>query len=101
MGKNISKNLSGKYSQKLLDHAKKSATVSIKTASQKAIRKAAEAKGDLISNKIAYKITKVSKSSAQNNLEPKNIEDVIKTLKERHISLEKRQQIIDNLRLLF
>ena len=46
--------------------------------------------GDLISNKIAYKITKVSKRSTQNNLEPKNIEDVIKTLKERHISLEER-----------
>ena len=31
-GKNISKNLSGKYGQKLLDHAKKSATDALKTA---------------------------------------------------------------------
>ena len=37
LGKNISKILSGKYSQKLLDHAKQSATDSLKTASRKAI----------------------------------------------------------------
>ena len=30
IGKNISKNLRGKYSQKLLDHAKKSATDALK-----------------------------------------------------------------------
>ena len=35
IGKNISKNLRGKYSQKLLDHAKKSATDPLKTSSQK------------------------------------------------------------------
>ena len=80
----------GNTAKNFLIMLKKSATVSTKTASQKAIPKAAEAMGDLISNKIAYKITKVSKRSTQNNLEPKNIEDVIKTLKERHISLEKR-----------
>ena len=34
-GKKINKNLSGKYSQKLLDHAKKSATDAFKTASKK------------------------------------------------------------------
>ena len=43
MGKNIvkdiSKNLSGKYSQKLLDHAKQSATDAFKTASKRAIQK--------------------------------------------------------------
>ena len=35
MGKSIGKNLSGKYSQKLLDHAKKSATDTLKTSSEK------------------------------------------------------------------
>ena len=35
IGKNISKNLRGKYSQKLLDHAKKSATDALKTFSKK------------------------------------------------------------------
>ena len=42
-GKNISKNLSSKYSQKLLDHAKQSDTDVIKTVSKKAIQKTAEA----------------------------------------------------------
>ena len=35
IGRNISKNLSGKYTQKLLDHAKQSTTDSLKTASEK------------------------------------------------------------------
>ena len=37
--KNISKNLRDKYSQKLLDHAKKSVTYAFKTASERAIQK--------------------------------------------------------------
>ena len=63
--KNMGKNLSDKYSQKLLDTAKKSTTDAIKTASKRA-EKTAEATGDLIGNKIADKITSVSKK-AQNN----------------------------------
>ena len=43
VGKNISKNLSGKYSQKLLDHAKQSATDTLKAASERAIQKTTEA----------------------------------------------------------
>ena len=35
--KNISKSLSGKYSQKLLDHAKTSATDALKTSSKRII----------------------------------------------------------------
>ena len=42
VGKNISKNLSSKYGQKLLDHAKKSATSAFKTSSKRAIQKIAE-----------------------------------------------------------
>ena len=53
IGKNISKNLNGKYSQKLLDHTKQSATDAFQTASKRAIQKKAEATGDLIDNKIA------------------------------------------------
>ena len=67
MGKNISNNLSGKYSQKLLDHAKQSATDTLKTDPERLIEKAAEVTGDLIGNKIADKITIVSKTSPQNN----------------------------------
>ena len=58
--KNIGKNLSNKYSQKLLDSAKKSTANAIKAASKIAIQKRPEAAADLIGNKIADKITSVS-----------------------------------------
>ena len=64
--KNIDKNISNKYSQKLVDSAKKrSAAHAVKAASKRAIQKTAEATGDLIGNKIADKITTVSKKSPQ------------------------------------
>ena len=59
--KNTGKNITDKYSQKLVNSAKKSATDAIKTASKRAIRKTAEAAGDLIGTKIANNITSVSK----------------------------------------
>ena len=43
--KNIGKNLSNKYGQKLVDSAKKSATDPLKIASKIAIQKTAEATG--------------------------------------------------------
>ena len=51
--------------KKLVDIAKKSATDAIKTASKRAIQKNAEATGDLVGNKIADKITSVSKKSTK------------------------------------
>ena len=66
-GRNISKNLSGKSSQKLLDHTKRFFTGALKTALKKKFKKSAEATGDLIDNKIGGKITKVLKISLQNN----------------------------------
>ena len=64
IGKNISKNLSGKCSpgmlamrQKLLDHAKQSATDAFKIQ----IQITAEATGDLIGNKVANKSQKPQK----------------------------------------
>ena len=47
VGKNISKNLSSKYNEKFLDHAKQSATDTFKTASKRAIQKKADATGDI------------------------------------------------------
>ena len=38
IGKNISKNLTSKYNQKLINHAKQSATDALKTASKRAIQ---------------------------------------------------------------
>ena len=65
--KNIDKNLSYKYGQKLLDSAKKSTTDTIKAASKRAIQKTAGTIGHLIGNKSADKITSVSKKSDTNS----------------------------------
>ena len=68
--KNMGKNLSNKYGQKLLDNAKESTADPIKAASKRAIQKTAEVTDDLIGKKIAEKITSVSKISTkalQNN----------------------------------
>ena len=70
--KNMGKNLSNKYGQTVIDTAKKSTTYAIKTASKRAIQKTAEATGDLIVNKIADKITSISKKS--NKVLPNNDE---------------------------
>ena len=56
----MGKNLSNKYSQKLIDSAKKSTTGAIKASSKRAIQKTAEATGDLIANTNADKITNIS-----------------------------------------
>ena len=99
--KNMGKSLSNKYGQKLLDSAKKSTTDAIKTASERAIQKTAEAIGDLIGNKIADKITSVSKISTKelhNNDETKQEDVEVTTHSKRYISPEERQQIIDKLK---
>ena len=77
--KNMGKNVSNKYGQKRLDSAKKSTTDAIKTASKSAIQKTAEATRDLIGNRIADKMTSVSKKKANNN----NNEDVELTTHEK------------------
>ena len=101
--KNMGKRLSNKYGQKLLDSAKKYTTDPIKTASKRAIPKTLEATGDLIGNKIADKITSVSKKfhNNNNNNNNNNNEDVeITTHKKKFISPEERQHIIDELRIV-
>ena len=60
--KNMGKNLSNKYGQKLLGRAKNFTKDAIITDSKTAIQKTAEATGYLIGNKIADKITSFSKS---------------------------------------
>ena len=99
--KNMGKNVSNKYCQKLLYNAKKSTTDGIKTASKGAIQKTAEATGDLIGNKISDKITSVSKKPTNELQNNKTEVDVEKdTPKKRNLSPEERQQIIDELRLV-
>ena len=82
-----------KYDKKLMGTATKTGLDASKTVSKRVVQKTAEATGDLIVNKIAGKITSVGKS--------KNKEKKYKTneVEEIYIPPEKRQQIIDDLRL--
>ena len=94
--KDMSKNLSNKYSQKLLNRAKKFTTDAIKTASKRAIQKTAEATGDLIGNKTANKITSVSKKSSA-DLHSKNDDanNEIEAPKKRYISPEDNKLLMN------
>ena len=89
LAKNIGKNLSDKYSQKVIDTAKKSSTDALKTASKTAIQKIAEATGDLIGNEIADKKTSVSKKSNKNL--PTIDEDTELTTNKKKIHITKRK----------
>ena len=102
----VAKILSNKYSQKLLDSAKKSAADAIKTASKRATQKTVEATGDLIGNKIADKISNVStelhsiKSTKELPNDKTEVDVEKTTTNKKYISPEERQQIIDELRLV-
>ena len=95
----FARSISNKYGKKLVDTAKNSATDAIKTASKRAILKTAEATGDLVGNKIADKITSVSKKSTK-KLSTIDEDVELTTHKKRYISPEERQQIINELRLI-
>ena len=93
--------MSSKYSpgmlamhQKLLEHDK-SAKDALKSSSKRVIQKTVEVTGDWIGNKIDNRITKVSKSLQQNNSETVTNEHNKEIPKEKYVSPEKRQEIID------
>ena len=73
-----------------MDTATKTGIDAAKTASKQVVKKTADAKGDLLGNKIADKITSLGETKS------KEKEDV---RQEIYIPSEKRQQIIDDLRL--
>ena len=75
-----------------MDIAAKTGIEAAKTASKRLVQKTAEATGDLIRNKIADKITLIGK--------PKEKEKT-KEIEEIYIPPEKRQQIVDDLRLFW
>ena len=79
-----------KYGKKLMDTATKTGIDAAKTASKQVVKKTADAKGNLLGNKIADKITSLGETKS------KEKEDV---RQEIYIPSEKRQQIIDDLRL--
>ena len=77
-----------KYGKKIMDSVKKTGIDAAKTASKRVVQKTAEATGDLTGNKIADKITSVGKSKEKIN-KPEEI----------YIPPEKRQKIVDDLKL--
>ena len=79
-----------KYGKKLMDTETKTGMDAAKTASKRVVQKTAEATGDLIGNKKADKITSLGKTKSI------EIEDERQGI---YIPPEKRQQIIDGLRL--
>ena len=85
----FAKKFGDKYGKKLMDTATKMGMDAAKIGSKRVGQKTAEATGDLIGNKIADKITFIGKQKEKT--------------KEKHeeicIPPEKRQQIIDDLRL--
>ena len=85
----------------LLIVLKKSATDALKTASKKAIQTTAEATRDLVGNKIADKITSISKKTTKklqdDELQSNKANNEIP--KERYVS-PKEMQIIDELGII-
>ena len=86
----FARKFSNKYGKKLMDTATKARMDEAKTASRRVVQKTAEATGDLIGNKIADKITSLGKTKSK---------EKEKEEQEIYIPPEKRQQIIDDLRL--
>ena len=74
-----------------MDTATKTEIDAAKTASKRVVQKTTEATGDSIGNKTADKITSIGKHKEK---------EKTKETEEIHIPPEKRQQIIDDLRLL-
>ena len=79
-----------RYGKQLMDTATKTGIDAAKTASKRVVQKTAEATGDLIRNKIADQITSLGKTKSKEKEDERL---------EIYIPPEKRQQIIDELRL--
>ena len=79
-----------RYGKKLMDTATKTRMDVVKTASERVVQKSAEATGDLLGDKIPDKITSLGKTKNEEKEEEQQ---------EIYIPPEKRQEIIDNLRL--
>ena len=79
-----------KYDKKLMDTATKTGIDAAKIVSKQVVKKNAEATGDLIRNTIANEITSLGKTKSKEKEDKR--QDI-------YIPPEKRQQIIDDLRL--
>ena len=81
-----------KYGKNLMDTATKTGVDAAKAASKRVVQKNWEATRDLIGNKIADKITSLGKTESKEKEKEKEEQEI-------YIPSEKRQQIIDDLRL--
>ena len=88
---NTAINTKSKYDKQIMDTTKKQGINFAKTAGKRIVQKSAEATGDLIGNKIADKITSLG-NKPKNDKNENEQEEII-------IPSEKRQQIINDLRL--
>ena len=75
-----------------MDTATKTAITSAETASKRTVQNTEEARGDLIGNEIADKITSAGKTKS------KEKEDETNKIQEIYIPTEEKQKIIDDIR---
>ena len=75
-----------------MDTARKARIDAAKTASKQVVQKTVVATGNLIENKLADKITSIGKTKSKENENERQ---------EIYITPEKRQQIIDHLKLFW
>ena len=61
----FARNVGDKYGKKLMDSATKTGIDAAKTAFKQVVKKAAEAAGDLIRNKVADKMTSLGKTKSK------------------------------------
>ena len=90
----VGKSMKKKYGKKILDKSIDAGKEFVKIAGKKVLTKSAEATGDLISNKIADRITKSTRNKAQ-----KEDDRIMEETQEILIPPGKREQIIRNLKL--
>ena len=86
----IARRFGNKFGDKLIKQGQDTA----KVLAKRALNKTAEATGDLIGNKIADKISRPKKVTQ------KNTKEVTDDSREIYIPPDKRQQIIDELKLI-
>ena len=85
----LARKFGDKYGKKLIDTATKTGIDTAKTASKRVVQKTAEATENLVGNITADKMTSLGKTKSKEKEERQEI----------YIPPEKRQQIIDDLRL--
>ena len=90
----VGKNMSNKYGRKTLDKSIDASKDFAKIAGKKVLHKSAEATGEMIGNKVAYRITRSSRNKAQ-----KEDDRIMEETQEIYIPPEKSEQIIKDLKL--